>query len=103
MKNVGRLGKLGKLAVHCSAVLLLAGASAAYAGNTYQSPYDGPGGSNNLLGGWCKLFSWFPLCCSPTDVGDSGPHGVPEPGMLGLLGMSAASAAVAGYRRRRRK
>lgn len=91
---------MGKLVLHGSAVLLLIGASSAYAGPD-QDPF---GGLPGVRGGICKLFPWLPLCTSPGgNGGGSDPHGVPEPGMLGLLGISAASAAVAAYRRRRRK
>lgn len=89
---------MGKWVLHGCAVALMMGAASAYAGNT-PPPWDGLGGGEGFF---CKILHWD---CDPRPPGGNGntPHGVPEPEMLGLFGVSAMSAALAAYRRRRRK
>ncbi len=94
--------KMGKWLLHGSAVALLMSGASAYASDV-PPPWDGLGGGEGFL---CKFLHWD---CDPPPPGGKHdhdydpPHGVPEPEMLGLFGVSVMSAAIAAYRRRRRK
>ena len=90
--------KMGKWLLHGSAVALLMSGASAYAGSA-PPPWDGLGGGEGIL---CKFLHWD--CDPPPPHWDPRPpHRVPEPEMLGLFGVSVMSAAIAAYRRRRRK